>query len=311
MHSLSAHLRSPTDHGGLAFHPECPVCRRERLVGVLPSEPIVSRRAQAVFASGVLAISAASPAAVLAAEPDREQQGSLAPDQVAGAGPSEGTAYDPGGGSTDLPLDDRGALRPPSPGEGTDGAGTLDEEPLGDSGAPIVDAGDEGDGSAALPEALASPQPDPSPSASPEQPAAPSEPVTGAPEAGAAPAPPTRKAERPRTQRPHRSASAKQSDPVTLSAPLASGHGTTVGSPQAAVLKQTTVSPADRATRTDRFHVVHSGESLWSIAGDRLGGERSPARIAREVSRLWELNKERIGTGDPDLLLVGTKLRLR
>jgi hypothetical protein len=56
---------------------------------------------------------------------------------------------------------------------------------------------------------------------------------------------------------------------------------------------------------------VQPGESLWAIASDLLGGEASPARIAREVDRLWRLNSDRIGTGDPDLLMVGTRLNLR
>jgi nucleoid-associated protein YgaU len=60
-----------------------------------------------------------------------------------------------------------------------------------------------------------------------------------------------------------------------------------------------------------RSHVVEPGESLWSIARRLLGSDATPARIAREVNRLWELNKDRIGTGDPDLLMVGAKLRLR
>ncbi|MBD0281000.1 MAG: LysM peptidoglycan-binding domain-containing protein [Thermoleophilaceae bacterium] len=60
-----------------------------------------------------------------------------------------------------------------------------------------------------------------------------------------------------------------------------------------------------------RVYVVQSGDSLWSIARTVLGSSASPARIAREVDRLWDLNKDRIGTGNPDLLMVGTKLRLR
>jgi hypothetical protein len=310
MHSLSAHLRSPNDHGRLAFHPECPVCDRERLVGALPSESIIPRRAQAVLASGVLAISATSPAAAIAAEPDQEQQGLLSPDQAVGAGPSEGTGYDPGGGSTILPLDDRAALQPPSPGEGSDDERTLDTDPSDDGGAPIVDAGDEGDGLAALPETAAPPQPDPSLSA-PPQPVGSGEPVAATPKADAAPAAPTRKAGRPRGQGPHKSASAKRPDPAASFAPVPPGDTTIVGSPTSPAPNRAVLVPGDRATPDDRFHVAQAGESLWSIAGDLLGGERSPARIAREVSRLWELNKERIGTGDPDLLLVGTKLRLR
>jgi hypothetical protein len=34
-------------------------------------------------------------------------------------------------------------------------------------------------------------------------------------------------------------------------------------------------------------------------------------RVAREVHRLWRLNRDRIGTSDRDLLLVGTRLALR
>ena len=58
----------------------------------------------------------------------------------------------------------------------------------------------------------------------------------------------------------------------------------------------------------DRIHVVRQGESLWSIAHDEIGGDPTPAQIARLVNRLWELNRERIGTGEPDLLMVGTEL---
>jgi nucleoid-associated protein YgaU len=60
-----------------------------------------------------------------------------------------------------------------------------------------------------------------------------------------------------------------------------------------------------------RVHVVQAGESLWSIARKLLGPDASPAQIARQVERLWELNKDRIGTGDPDVLKVGTRLILR
>jgi len=60
-----------------------------------------------------------------------------------------------------------------------------------------------------------------------------------------------------------------------------------------------------------RFYVVEAGDSLWSIAKRLLGPDASPGRLAREVSRLWTLNEDRIGTGDPDLLMAGTRLRLR
>jgi hypothetical protein len=61
----------------------------------------------------------------------------------------------------------------------------------------------------------------------------------------------------------------------------------------------------------DRVHTVEAGESLWTIAADVLGHDATPAHVAREVHRLWTLNRARIGTGDPDLLMVGTRLVLR
>jgi hypothetical protein len=42
-----------------------------------------------------------------------------------------------------------------------------------------------------------------------------------------------------------------------------------------------------------------------------VGRDASAGRIAREVNRLWSLNRTRIATGDPDLLMVGTRLELR
>ena len=72
-----------------------------------------------------------------------------------------------------------------------------------------------------------------------------------------------------------------------------------------------TTAAADDAKPGDRVHRVHAGESLWSIASDLLGPSASPARIAGEVHRLWQLNRERIATGNPDLLMVGTTLRLQ
>jgi hypothetical protein len=77
---------------------------------------------------------------------------------------------------------------------------------------------------------------------------------------------------------------------------------------QPVVAAQTGAAERDRtpAARNAHFHIVKSGESLWSIARKLLGPSASPAQIAREVDRLWALNKDRIGTGNRDLLMVGT-----
>ena len=66
-----------------------------------------------------------------------------------------------------------------------------------------------------------------------------------------------------------------------------------------------------RATDKARVHVVQPGESLWTIAENLLGAGSSATNIAAEVARLWELNRERIPSGDPDLIAVGQQLRLR
>jgi Tfp pilus assembly protein FimV len=68
---------------------------------------------------------------------------------------------------------------------------------------------------------------------------------------------------------------------------------------------------AKRLRHGSRFHIVQPGDSLWSIAKQLVGPNATAGRIAREVDRLWTLNRSRIATGDPDLLLVGTRLRLR
>jgi Tfp pilus assembly protein FimV len=61
----------------------------------------------------------------------------------------------------------------------------------------------------------------------------------------------------------------------------------------------------------DRVHVVFEGESLWSVAEDVLGPGATVTEVARAVNRLWAHNRERIGTGDRDLLPIGTRLELR
>ena len=70
-------------------------------------------------------------------------------------------------------------------------------------------------------------------------------------------------------------------------------------------------APARHAARaTGGWHVIQRGESLWSIAAERLGSGASTASIAAEVERLWALNQDRIGTGNRDVVLAGTRIKL-
>ncbi len=56
--------------------------------------------------------------------------------------------------------------------------------------------------------------------------------------------------------------------------------------------------------------MVQAGDSLWEIAAALLGPGTGTAAIAREVERLWALNADRIGSGDPDLIVPGERLLL-
>jgi nucleoid-associated protein YgaU len=55
---------------------------------------------------------------------------------------------------------------------------------------------------------------------------------------------------------------------------------------------------------------VRPGDSLWRIAGRHLGSDATVTATAQEVTRLWELNRQRIGTGNPDLIFPGQTLRM-
>ena len=326
MASLSAHLREPGNHGALAFHPACPICRSERLAGTLPADALVGRRTQALVAAGVLAFSSAAPAAALAQEPDQEQEGSAAPDQAAVTDPAGDPDFDPGGESTDLPSDGAPTSAAPVAADPDDDTGAVEQEPTTNEDAPIVDAGDgTSTASPAAPQApptAETSQPPPPTSSTPSEPADPA-PAAYAPGATADPAGPGADAQpdaradarkRSRRHANDRSGTASVSTPAPQPVAVASNpsEATTVYVAQESRPRAVSAGAGGRAARPgDRSHVVFAGESLWSISRDVLGDGASVANIAREVNRLWTLNRERIGTGDPDLLMVGTRLVLR
>jgi nucleoid-associated protein YgaU len=79
-----------------------------------------------------------------------------------------------------------------------------------------------------------------------------------------------------------------------------------------------TASRSDRtARRAEREETeqpaayrVRPGDSLWRIAGRYLGPDATVTETAQEVTRLWELNRQRIGTGNPDLIFPGQTLKM-
>jgi LysM domain len=349
MGSLTPHLLEAGDHGGLRFHPSCPVCRRERLYGTLSSEPVVPRRAQALLAGGVLALSASAPAASIAQEPDLQFEGVAAPEEPGGPDLDD-PAFDPGG-DTALSFDTAPAPAAPENGDDSGDGAPLDVEPTVDLDARLAplaetDASLDDEQSAvppaealppetALPPSRAAPGAalPPGASAQPGGPPPPAEP-TGAPEgdlsAGQRSAPTDEKRTHgPGTHLPTRARYTHADLRSDAGAPASSQRvsdvaGAPPGQPPAGPADAGLVAPvaqndpsspatADDPSLVDRpaSYIVQPGDSLWSIAKQLLGRDASAGRIAREVNRLWSLNRSRIATGDPDLLMVGTRLDFR
>jgi nucleoid-associated protein YgaU len=354
MGSLTAHLLETGDHGRLRFHPSCPVCRQERLYGALSSEPVVPRRAQALLAGGVLALSASAPAMSIAQEPDRQFEGVAAPEEPGGP-ELDDPAFDPGG-DTALSFDTAPAPAAPDDGEDSGEGTPLDVEPTVDLDARLAplaetDASPDEEQSAvppaespssesAVPPGEAAPGAaiPPGGSAQPGGPAPPAEP-TGRAEGDVSAGQRSASADELRTNGlgrhfPTRARYTHEDARSDAGAPASSqrvseGGGAPprrpdVGPADPLAVDETEVSPIAQtgdSTAVDADHapldggpasyVVQPGDSLWSIAKRLLGRDASAGRIAREVNRLWSLNRSRIATGDPDLLMVGTRLELR
>jgi LysM domain len=351
MGSLTEHLVEAGDHGRLRFHPGCPVCRRERLYGTLSVEPVVPRRAQALLAGGVLAVSASAPAVSIAQEPDRQFEGLAAP-EAPGGSELDSPDFDPGG-DTELSFDTAPVPAAPQGGLDSGDGAPLDVEPTVDLDArlaPLAEMeaspGDEGvapveSGSPVDPVPPGSTAPGgAAPPGATSQPGAP-EPLGGTPGASLGAAPPSTPVEltsgardtsahqddrslRSRyTQRLARSEAGAPASSERVSdgaeAPSES-YAISVSAAPSPATEPAAIAAADIAgaagTREgldegSRYYVVQPGDSLWSIAKRLLGGDPSAGRIAREVNRLWTLNRSRIATGDPNLLMVGTRLDVR
>ena len=84
-------------------------------------------------------------------------------------------------------------------------------------------------------------------------------------------------------------------------------HATANPTPHPEPSSQAAVPPP--APATAGAYEVRPGDSLWSIARQRLG-TASAAETARFVDRLWSLNANVIRSGSPDVIVTGEKLRL-
>ena len=217
----------------------------------------------------------------------------------------------PGGATIELPDDPTPPLLAGPADDAADPDGPVELEPETDTAAPIVDAGEQaaGAGTPTNPSEGAPQQPVESP-AVPEAPApapAPTPPAAQAP--GTAPSPSAEDAgERTRANRPQqkngkrparerRTEASERTPPsqpsATRSAPRAPAQDAapvvvaavaateTVQPGTAAAVESSAPGAAgDRLGRGERVYVVRAGDSLWSIAADRLGrrGERGGDR---------------------------------
>jgi hypothetical protein len=278
------------------------------------------RWTRSVVTSLLLAVGAVAPAASIAAEPDRSQEGGVPPEQTQDV-ETDSPSFDPGG-ETDLPFDTGPPPAGQSPPESPD-EGPLESEPLDDPEGRAAPFAEPEAPEAGIPEdtptrPIEEPSPvAPAPGSSTEPPA-----DIPTPESQPAPQSPTQQLpSEPGSQATYRHRTWTVDVPIHRATREATPAPNQIDSMDAHtapattnVIADTDRSEADRgASRTAgdaRFHVVRPGESLWTIAEDLLGPDSSATRIAAEVARLWELNRDRIPSGDPDLIAVGQQLRL-
>lgn len=248
----------------------------------LRSGPSPGRRLVAVILCSMLVLASVFPGVALAGEADSEGVGTV-PEVEVPVPPD----LDPGGEET-------GLEEVPASAGGEEGA--IETEPEVDIAAPSPE---EVISATAAPIETAPPPPPPVPepattATEPVQQQA-SEPATSEPVANQSIVAPKRKPiERHAASQPAASSVAPPVKPAEQEAPSA---------PQPVA-----ATPADVAGKDS--YVVRPGDCLSHIAQALLPAGADDTAIAAEVARLWHLNKDRIGTGDPDLIYPGTVLRL-
>src|SRR5215208_7006680 len=142
MHSLTAHFRETDAHDQLRFHPSCPICRQTRLTGTIAGGGIVSPRAQALLAAGLLAIPAVVPATPAAAQ-DQEQEGTATVPESAPSDSAGNPDFDPGGQATELPKVPAPVPETEAPADvDADDTAPVEEAPATNPDEPVVDPGD-------------------------------------------------------------------------------------------------------------------------------------------------------------------------
>lgn len=252
------------------------------------SGPSPGRRLLAVVLCAMLVLGAIFPGFAVAAEADSEGEGT-APTVEVPVGPPD---FDPGGEETDLEEE--------APAEGEEEGGAVEAEVEAEAPAPEAVTGAAAEAPEATPP-VASPEPPvyaPAPEPAQQEEAQPSEPVDG--QVIVAP-----------KQKPAEGGGASESaasEEAPPPPPEPAQEETPSPSPRP--VSSTPADPARNLAGKDTY-LVRPGDCLWQIAADLLGPRAGTQAIEEEVGRLWRLNEDRIGTGDPSLIYAGTELRLR
>jgi len=266
----------------------------EHLTSISPglrSGPSPGRRALALALGVVLVLANTLPAVAFAGEADSEGTGTAAPGEAPGA-----ADFDPGG-------EEAGLEDAPATGGAEEGA--VEVEPEVDLEAPTPAEVTRAVSDTELEEPQ--PQPEelpraPAPASEPEpvQQAA-TEPAPSEPVANSALAAPKQKA----------TGGNKGHEQGSQAAVTTSTEPTEEEPPSSpAPLQAATPVDSARSLTGKRFYTVQPGDCLWHIAASLLPGAEE-GEVAGEVVRLWHLNEDRIGTGNPSLIYAGTELRLR
>lgn len=297
MAGLADHVLGGTDHGGLPFHPACAVCRQARLAGTLPDGSLFSGRTKAGLVAGLIAAATFAPASVALAGPDFV----LEPTEQ-GADPTPEPEDEPE--SDGGPVDEQEALAPPDDLDTLPGTGSV---PPGRPGGSLPPAGAPGSGPPTQTPAATDPTQVNGVVPGASVPALPlvSRPTPGTTQPAKPPKPDKRHAPGGAESPGARDETPGPPAPVAAPAPPAASQNA-----KASGTAQVDAEGPSTAASTSGMHVVQRGESLWSIAKGLAGPEATNAEIASLVNRLWELNANSIGTGNPDLIAVGQKLRL-
>lgn len=250
------------------------------------------RRIAALALCAMLALSSTLPAIAFAGESDSEGTGTAPPIEAPGV-----PDFDPGG-------EEAGLEDAPASG-GAEEGGAVEIEPEVDVEAPapeevtsaVTDVIEDAQPQPAEPPTVATPAPEPEPVKQAAAEPAQSEPVAN------------QSLVAPREKPAQRHATHDQTAPTEAVSPTEPAEEEAPSSPSP---QPVAAMPIDsgRSLAGKGFYTVRPGDCLWHIAADLLPGEAGTQEIEREVERLWRLNEDRIGTGDPNLIYSGTVLRL-